>query len=396
MRWKLHPFEPTAQAMIASWHRALADPEAAQQATLERLLAGYAQTEYGDEHGAEKVSSIADYRHSFPIVTYADLRPTLDRVMAGHWSALLTEPPVAWGLTRGTTGKSKFIPMTASGLKLRGQLAPRALLSYLLRTGRWEILEGYCLSQTFPSVLGHLTVEGKRIPYGYSSGLYSRYTQAESPIRSVPSQEEIDELGGGTDRASWEHRFELVYQRAKDERVTMLIGVTQTMLHFGRWLRRTYHLLPRHVWPEMALLIGTSMVGIQTTHAPALRALYDPEEILEMYGATEGLFAQQLDERPYVSPNYDVFLFEVETRRGLKMLYELRPGEYGSLIVSTPDLPRYRIGDVVLSFGEPYYRCIGRERPLAYWRYRLRSLLDGELLIPAAPGLRSAPPGRWQ
>ena len=369
--------ESTAQAMIDPWHKALANPEAAQQITLERLVAGYAQTEYGREHGAERVGSIADYRHAFPTVTYASLRPTLDRVMAGHWSALLTESPVAWGLTRGTTGESKFIPMTASGLKLRGQLGPRALLNYLLRTGRWEILEGYCLNQTFPSVLGRVrTQDGQEVPYGYASGLYARFGQAESPLRMWPEQSVIDEGGGGASKADWERRFELVYQRAREKHITMLIGVTQTMLHFGRWLRRSHGLLPRHVWPEMALLIGTSMVGIQTTQAPALRALYGPDEILEMYAATEGLFAQQLDEHPYVSPNYDVFLFEVETRRGLKMLYELRPGEYGSLIVSTPDLPRYRIGDVVLSFGEPYYRCIGRERPGAYWRYRLRLLLD--------------------
>lgn len=114
----------------------------------------------------------------------------------------------------------------------------------------------------------------------------SRYMQAESPIRSVPSQEEIDRLGGNTDRAGRECRFELVYQRAKGEQVTMLIGVMRTVLHRGRWLRQTYHLLPRYVWPEMALLIGTSMVGIQTTHAPAPHGPYNPEEILEMYGVT--------------------------------------------------------------------------------------------------------------
>ena len=140
--------------MIEPWHQALANPEAAQQATLERLLGGYAQTEYGHEHGAERVGSTADYRRAFPIVTYASLRPTLDRVMAGHGSALLTEPPVAWGLTRGTTGESKFIPMTPSGLRLRGQLGPRALLNDLLRTGRWEILQGYSLNQTTPQWWG--------------------------------------------------------------------------------------------------------------------------------------------------------------------------------------------------------------------------------------------------
>jgi len=39
------------------------------------------------------------------------------------------------------------------------------------------------------------------------------------------------------------------------------------------------------------------------------------------------------------------------------------------LIVSTPILPRYRIGDTILAIRPPYYRCIGREdwfTPLRY------------------------------
>ena len=41
----------------------------------------------------------------------------------------------------------------------------------------------------------------------------------------------------------------------------------------------------------------------------------------------------------------------------------------GSLIVSTPILPRYKIGDTILALRSPYFRCIGRDRwytPLRY------------------------------
>ena len=51
------------------------------------------------------------------------------------------------------------------------------------------------------------------------------------------------------------------------------------------------------------------------------------------------------------------------------MLHEMRPGEMGGLVVSTPILPRYRIGDLIRAFEAPYFRCIGRERwwtPLKY------------------------------
>jgi hypothetical protein len=102
--------------------------------------------------------------------------------------------------------------------------------------------------------------------------------------------------------------------------------------------------------------------GINTTYAPSLHALYGRVTIREIYGATEGMFGQQRDERRAWVPNYDLFFFEVETRAGIKMLHEMHPYELGTLVVSTPILPRYRIGDRLLALRPPYFRCIGRER----------------------------------
>jgi hypothetical protein len=81
------------------------------------------------------------------------------------------------------------------------------------------------------------------------------------------------------------------------------------------------------------------------------------------------MFGQQRDERRAWVPNYDLFLFEVQTRAGLKMLHEMRPGEMGSLVVSTPILPRYKIGDLIRAYQPPYFRCIGRDKPTSYLRF---------------------------
>ena len=76
------------------------------------------------------------------------------------------------------------------------------------------------------------------------------------------------------------------------------------------------------------------------------------------------MFGQQMDRQRAWVPNYDLFFFEVQTPSGTKMLHEMRPGEMGGLVVSTPILPRYRIGDLILALRAPYFRCIGRE---AWW-----------------------------
>ena len=70
------------------------------------------------------------------------------------------------------------------------------------------------------------------------------------------------------------------------------------------------------------------------------------------------------------------------TRSGIKMLHEMQPGETGSLVVSTPILARYRIGDIILALRPPYFRCIGREQvvdPADYWWNELTSLNFGRL-----------------
>ena len=356
------------KALLQPWHEAVADPAKAQQEVLKRLLGVYAQTEYGAEHGAAQIETTEEYRRAFPVATYEDYRPLIEQVMAGKVSLLLNEEPVGWAITRGTTkGESKFIPMTPTDLRMRVS-AGRAMMNYVLSSGRSDLFKGVNLNLNFPSVVGVVRVGEREVEYGYSSGIYTKYVSASTPIRSVPSQEEIDALGGGKTVRDWEARFELAYQKCKEENVTLVGGVAPTAIDFARYLRRAHGVYPKELWQTQIMTLG-SVPGINTRYQPALTALYGPVAIREIYGTTEGMFGQQRDERRAWVPNHDLFFFEVETRSGIKMLHEMRPGERGSLIVSTPVLSRYKIGDLILAFQPPYFRCIGRDlwwTPLRY------------------------------
>jgi hypothetical protein len=201
-----------------------------------------------------------------------------------------------------------------------------------------------------------------------------RHAAAATPVEILPAQEEIDALGGGTARADWERRFEMIYRRTAQAPVTMCAGVCPSILEFGHYLYRRHRLRPSSLW-QMRAIAATSVPGIHTRYKAALRALYGDADIVEMYIATEGTFAQQRDDRCLLVPNLDLYYFEVLLEDGeVKMLHEMRPGEYGSLIVSTPVLPRYRIGDLLRAFDPPYFRCVGREGPLAKLRYRLEGI----------------------
>lgn len=369
------------QAQLQPWHDAVRDPAAAQEKVLHTLLQIYAQTEYGTQHGAAHVERLQDYRRAFPVSTYDDYKPLIQRVMAGEVGLLLSEEPVGWAITRGTTqGESKFIPMTPTDLRMRVS-AGRAMMNFVATTGRYDLFQGVNLNLNFPSVVGTVQVGERDIEYGYSSGIYTRYVSARTPIRSLPTQDDIDALGGGKTARDWDARFELAYQKCRDENVTLVGGVATTTVLFGRYLHRAHGVYPRDLWRTQIMTLG-SVPGINTTYVPALTALYGGVHIREIYGTTEGMFGQQRDERRAWVPNYDLFFFEVATRSGVKMLHEMRPGEMGSLIVSTPVLPRYRIGDRILAFRPPYFRCIGREKwwtPLRYAWDEFRTLNLGRL-----------------
>jgi len=154
------------------------------------------------------------------------------------------------------------------------------------------------------------------------------------------------------------------------------MGVTPVMTAFGRYVKGKHGKLPRNIW-DMGGLFCTSVAKIHTNYAPHLRKLYGNTDVVELYTATEGVFGQQLDDNPYFSPNYDVYFFEVITGNGVKMLHDMRAGEWGRLIISGPLFPRYDIGDLVESAGKGYFRVFGRNKLSTVVEHRLFNLITG-------------------
>jgi hypothetical protein len=139
-------------------------------------------------------------------------------------------------------------------------------------------------------------------------------------------------------------------------------------------MKRAHGKRPKDLWNIKSILC-TSVRKIQSRYAPLFRKHFGDASTVEIYSATEGVFAQQQDELPYVSPNYDTYLFEVETGGGLKMLHELERGEWGRLIVSTCMFPRYDIGDMIEAMGKNYFRVFGRAKLSHVMEHRLYRLL---------------------
>lgn len=349
------------KATVKPWYDALCDPAEAQRRALRRLLDDYSKTEYGKSCGATSFLTIEQYQRAFQPSNYIRLEPVIARVSQGDFEALLPEPPAAWVMTRGTTGSPKILPVTSKHLYQIFSCGARAIANHVLRNRKFGILQGKVLNLNFPSRTRSMPISSGSPTCGFSSGTYARLNPAFAGTNLVPHQEEIDALGGGLTKKAWEARFELAYRLAKDEDVRVCMGVAPIITSFARHVVRRHRRLPKEFW-RVGAFFCTSVPKIQWKYAPVLRYFYGEAPVVEMYTATEGVFAQQLDDLPYVSPNYDTYFFEVVTRKKVKMLYEMKRGEWGKLLVSSCLLPRYDIGNMIECLGRQYFRVFGRAR----------------------------------
>jgi hypothetical protein len=364
--------------IIGPWYESLENPQKAQEQVLGELVREYAKTDYGKNHRASEIGGITDYQKNFPAIDYKGLLPYFAEAKEGNYQVILPEPPECWVMTRGSTGRAKVLPATQTHLKQIFTCGARALINYALRKKNFEVFTGDILNLNFPSSVHTMTSAGQEVSYGYSSGTYARLNPMFDRVSLIPRQEEIDALGSGIGKTDWEKRFELVYQQALDKNVTATMGVTPVILAFAKYIQRKHGKKPADLWKFQALFC-TSVRKIQFKYAPVLRKYFGPAPIVEMYTATEGVFAQQLDELPYVTPNYDGYFFEVDTGRGVKMLHELKRGEWGELLISSCMFPRYNIGDMIEAAGKNYYRVFGRRNTLTLLEHRLYRLFLGWL-----------------
>ena len=85
------------ELFVDVWHKGLRNPARTQAQTLEWLVEGYARTIYGQQLDLMALQEQSDdpdrffeiYRRTFPVVTYDQIKPRIDRDFAGDAEAML-------------------------------------------------------------------------------------------------------------------------------------------------------------------------------------------------------------------------------------------------------------------------------------------------------------------
>ena len=90
----------------------LGDAARTQDALLSRLIERGRETAFGREHGFDRIDSLAAFRQRVPLRNYEDLRPYVDRIVAGERDVLFAGDVFRFISSSGSTaGRAKVLPL---------------------------------------------------------------------------------------------------------------------------------------------------------------------------------------------------------------------------------------------------------------------------------------------
>jgi hypothetical protein len=148
-----------------AFENATKDPLRAQERTLLKYLKRNKDTEYGRKYDFSSIRSIEEFRSRLPLSKYGVVKAYIDRMAKGEKNILTSDEVNFFGITSGTTGEPKLIPVTEYSRDKKARLM--GLWAYYLSKKHPRILEGKVFAIISPEIKSH-TEAG--IPYGPEDG----------------------------------------------------------------------------------------------------------------------------------------------------------------------------------------------------------------------------------
>lgn len=133
------PFAAYIAKQTKEWS---AHPGVYQQKIFSEIIKSASGTQFGKDHGFLSIHSHSDFKKQVPIRDYEDLKPYVERVVAGESNVLWKGKPEYFAKTSGTTSGTKYIPITKESIPNHINSARNALLSYVHESGKSLFLDG--------------------------------------------------------------------------------------------------------------------------------------------------------------------------------------------------------------------------------------------------------------
>lgn len=316
-----------------------------------KLLQDARNTEWGKKHNFSAIETHADFRKMVPLQTYEDIKPEIDRIIAGEDNILWPGATKWFAKSSGTTAdRSKFIPVTKASLEGCHYKGGKDLLALYyanfpdrkLYKGKHLIVGGS--SQINPIGLGSYL--------GDLSAIIVRNLPWWAEIRRTPARE-IALM------SDWEPKIEKMAQQTMHQDVYILAGVPSwTLVLARRVLEISGKSNLKEVWPNLELFMHGG-VNFEPYRAEFKRLIPDENmNYVETYNASEGFFGiQDLpgSQELLLMLDYGIFYefipmehFNGTESKVILPLSEVETGKNYALVISTnAGLWRYIVGDTI-------------------------------------------------
>ena len=334
------------------------DAEYLQRKALIRLLKKGKQTQWGQEHGYDKILSYEQFAKSSPVNTYEELKDYIDRMRHGERNVLWPGLVKWYAKSSGTTNdKSKFIPVSQDGLHdthYRG--GADAVTWYLRNNPQSRIFDGRAL------ILGGSHAPNYNLPHSLVGDLSAILIENINPlVNLVRIPQKSTAL-----LSDFEQKRDRIAQEAIGRDVTNLSGVPSWMMSvLTRVLEVSGKSDISQVWPNLEVFFHGG-VAFTPYREQYRRIIPNPRmHYMETYNASEGFFGVQdnpSDPSMSLMLDYGVFYEFIpmselgRDNASVVPLWEVETGRNYAMVISTSSgLWRYLIGDTVrFTSVQPY------------------------------------------
>jgi hypothetical protein len=321
------------------------NPIETQERLFRSLIQKASQTEFGIDHNFAEIKTHADFIKNVPIRDYEELKPYVEKVVAGSENILWPGKPLYFAKTSGTTSGAKYIPITEVSIKHQVEASRNAILTYINETGHTDFVDGKMIF-----LQGSPEMEEKNgIQFGRLSGISAHYVPNYLQKNRLPSWETncIDD---------WESKVNAIVEETIHEDMTVIAGIPSWVQMYFEKLNERSDQKIGELFENFQLFIygGVNYEPYRSKFESLIGRKVDS---IELFPASEGFFAYQNSQKEkgmlllldsgifYEFVKADAFFEENAKRITLK---DVEVGVNYVMIISTnAGLWGYNLGDTV-------------------------------------------------
>ncbi|WP_316803748.1 GH3 auxin-responsive promoter family protein [Pedobacter nototheniae] len=273
------PFAAFAVRQINKWKYNAVET---QHRILQKLIKSASATAFGKDHHFEGIKTYADFKKQVPIRDYEDLKPYVDRVVAGEENVLWKGKPLYFAKTSGTTSGVKYIPLSKESMPEHIKAARNAILTYIHETGKTEFVNGKMIFLQGSPIL----TEKHGVNIGRLSGIVAHHVPAYLQKNRLPSYQTncIED---------WEEKVDAIVEETMHENMTLISGIPPwVQMYFDKLSEKNKGKKISEIFKNFSLFIYGG-VNFEPYRAKIEQSIGKKIDSIETYPASEGFIAYQ-------------------------------------------------------------------------------------------------------